>query len=184
MKRLEERIINAFLKDANVTLVSREQTTEDLTLIDCLISNNLVSQLMKHVKAKEEGNQAEKDDLGLVFMFNQIDAVGLKSCARYMRYKAGRRTQPPEPPITSYNISEQTQDKWDGNFAQSMTPKVAFSVLHAAAILEIPGLLGLIEARIACWIKNRTVDEIKDIFSDQRMDEMPADPDIPFAEEL
>ena len=109
-----------------------------------------------------------------------FEAGAVREVAKYMRFKDGIKTAPPKMPIDSYDIKDQVTDPQDGAWITTHSPKQLFEMLKVAGVLEIPGLIGLIQCRIACWCKNRTPKEISDIFSESKMNTMPPAQTMPF----
>lgn len=141
----------------------------EISLRESMISHWLQSQILK-----------DKDREKLRYYFGMFESEPLNQVCKYMKYKNGRKTQPPEIPIESYDIRKLCTDPKDAEWISKLTPKIIFEILKIAGILEIPGLIGLIQCRIACWCKNRTTQEIKDIFSELNYDKMPPNQQLDF----
>eukprot|EP01083_Nonionella_stella_P026058 71739_1 len=168
-EKLEQKLLEMRDKDETVTLMSRDKTVCEITVQQAQISHWLQAQIFKDINREK-----------LRYYFGMFETVPLQELTKYVKYKNGRKTQPPEPPIESYDITKLTNDPQDGQWISSLTPKVVFEMLKIAGILEIPGLIGLIQCRIACWCKNRTAEEINHIFSELNYDKMPPNQEIPF----
>lgn len=155
-EKLEDRILAKRSKDDPVSIVSAEQIVVDLTIEQAMISHWLQGQIFRDI-----ANES------LTYMLPEISGKALKEVWRYMVHKNGRKTKPPNSPITDYDITKLVTDPWDAKWIDELPPKLLFGVFQCAGLLEIPGLIGLCQARIACWCKNRTVDEIKVMFSEE-----------------
>jgi len=78
-----------------------------------------------------------------------------------------RHTENPMPQISrpiKNNDMKLIVGEWDANYID-IEQEVLFKVILAANYLDIPDLLDLGCAKIASMIKNKTPDEIKDLFN-------------------
>ena len=136
-------------------LVSREKDKFEITVSQAMISHWLQGQILK-----------DKDREKLRYYFGMFESYALEEVTEYIKYKNGRKTEPPSIPIDTYDIRKQCNDPRDAEWITKLTPKTVFEILKIAGILEIPGLIGLIQCRIACWCKGRKPEEITNIFSE------------------
>lgn len=159
------------LRDENeaVILVPRNRKKYEITLKQAMLSHWLQGQILK-----------DKDRKRLRYYFGMFDGDALEEVCKYIKYKDGRKTAPPDKPIELYDIATLTTDRQDGKWIGALPPKIVFEILKIAGILEIPGLIGLTQCRIACWCKNRNPREIAEIFSEQNMFKMPPPQELPF----
>lgn len=167
--KLEEKLLKLRNKNESVLLMSRDKHKFEITLRQSMISHWLQAQILK-----------DKDRENLRYYFSQFESYALKEVIDYIKYKNGRKTQPPSIPIESYDIKKQCSDPKDAEWISRLTPKTVFEILKIAGILEIPGLIGLIQCQIACWCKNRKSEEITHIFSEFNFDKMPPNQEMKF----
>lgn len=163
-EKLEGKLLGMRNKDETVMLMSRTKDKFEISVEQSMISHWLQAQILK-----------DKDREKLRYYFGNFESEALKQVCKYIKYKNGRKTQPPPTPISSYDITKQCNDPMDGIWISTLTPKIVFEMLKVSAILEIPGLIGLIQCRIACWCKNRNAQEIAEMFAEQNYSKMPSD---------
>lgn len=78
------------------------------------------------------------------------------------------KDDPPHVPIelSLQNNERRTDDipSWDKDFLK-LPDYTVFKLLKASVLFGIPGLLDIVSKTIASWIKGKTADEIRKVFS-------------------
>ena len=89
----------------------------------------------------------------------------LQSACSFCEYFETDPLDPIEKPLRSNIISEIVQPRYYANFLVGKTQEELVELILLANTLEIPGLLDLTCASIACMIKGRSPEEIRQTFN-------------------
>ena len=88
----------------------------------------------------------------------------LKKVVEYLiHYKDSEPREIPKP-LPSANLIEVT-DEWDVNFINAIDLDTTFDMINAANYMDIKPLLDLSCAKVASVMKNKTAEEIRNMFN-------------------
>ena len=90
----------------------------------------------------------------------------LKKIVEYLNYYKNKTPKEIPKPVPSENLSAFLDD-WDFEFITKIDLDSTFDLMNAASDLEIPGLLDLASIKIASILKNRGIEDIRNMFDGQ-----------------
>jgi S-phase kinase-associated protein 1 len=111
------------------------------------------------VKGLLQDYQEEKD-----IPMPEVRGDVLKKVVEYLiHYKDSEPREIPKP-LPSANLVENT-DEWDANFINSIDLDTTFDLINTANYMDIKPLLDLSCAKVASVMKNKTAEEIRNMFN-------------------
>ena len=140
---------NNIQSEENITLISSENT-KFICPINILSISNMINIMLD-----DENN----DDIPLM---NVNDKCMIK-IIEFMKYYHTNKMKNIEKPLKSSNLKDIIQE-WYADFID-LEQDFLFSLVNAANYLDIQPLLNLGCAKIASLIKNKSPEEIKEIFN-------------------
>lgn len=135
--------------ESYITLVS-SQKTKFKCPIHVLFISNIISNMLEF---------DNDEDIPLL----NVNDKCMKKIIEYMKYYHNDNMNNIEKPLISSDLKDIIQ-VWYVNFID-IEQEFLFSLVQAANYLDIQPLLNLCCAKIASMIKNKTSDEIKEIFN-------------------
>ena len=88
----------------------------------------------------------------------------LKKIVEYLIHYRDNEPKDIPKPLPSANLLEVT-DEWDVNFINSIDLDTTFDIINAANYMDIKSLLDLACAKVASVMKNKTAEEIRNMFN-------------------
>ena len=87
----------------------------------------------------------------------------LKKIVEYLNYYKNKTPKEIPKPVPSENLSAFLDD-WDFEYINKMDLDSTFDLMNAASDLEISGLLDLASIKIASILKNKEIEDIRNMF--------------------
>lgn len=104
-----------------------------------------------------------------------IKAPTLALVVKFMQYHKGKDAIPPDQPLRSSKMIDVCRDKWDAEFLDGISApdrehtaeenQVVYDLAIAANYLDIHGLLRLVCAKVATWIKGASIEKVRDVLA-------------------
>ena len=88
----------------------------------------------------------------------------LKKVADFLEYYKNKPTKQLSKPIPSEYLTDFLED-WDIEFINSINLDETFELMNAASELGIQSLLDLASAKVAAVLKNREIEDIRNMFN-------------------
>eukprot|EP01065_Artemidia_motanka_P026272 TRINITY_DN31193_c0_g1_i1.p2 TRINITY_DN31193_c0_g1~~TRINITY_DN31193_c0_g1_i1.p2 ORF type:complete len:165 (+),score=74.80 TRINITY_DN31193_c0_g1_i1:94-588(+) len=136
--------------DAKVTLVSADDKKFVLTRAACQMSGLLHETL------------EELDDEAIEFPVPNVNGSVLEKIVEYMVEHHENRAPELDRPMRQ-NLFDVLQP-WDAKFIRDLPEPFVFELIMGANFLSVKDLLELACARVAEWVKDRSVEEIREMF--------------------
>ena len=143
------------LKKNYICLISSEQTRFHVP-INILYISNLISCMLENID-----NENLEDDRDIPLL--NVNAKCVAKIIEFMQYYHNDKMKDIEKPLRSSNLKDIIQD-WYAEFI-NIDEDFLFSLINAANYMDIQPLLNLGCAKVASLIKNKTPEEIRNIFN-------------------
>ena len=105
-----------------------------------------------------------KSKITPVVQLKEVKYEILKKIVEYLNYYKNKTPKEIPKPVPSENLSAFLDD-WDNEFINKIDLDSTFELMNAASDLEIPSLLDLASVKIASILKNRGIEDIRNMFN-------------------
>ena len=136
----------------SIILISSDNHKIEIDSKSAQKSSLLKKQLLDSNKTKEE------------MKLKNIKFDILKKVADFLEYYKNRPTKKIAKPTPSENLNAFLDD-WDLQFITSINLDETFELMNAASELEIQSLLDLASTKIASILKNKEIEDIRNMFN-------------------
>lgn len=131
-----------------------------------LVSSNLQEFSIERkftINSKLIQTMLETDKTETRLTLHNVDGETLAKVIEYLEYHYEHPAQEIEKPLRHANMRDNVVDKFDYDFVQ-VEHTMLFKLIMAANYLDIPSLLELCSATVACSIKGKKTEEIRKLY--------------------
>lgn len=154
-REMTEWVDEKGLDDVDViTIVSSDN-------VSCTVSRKeaMESELIKTILSTDKNETTIR--------FPNVSGNVLERIVKYLKYHITSPANKIDRPLRSTHMRENVCE-WDAQYIDSIDSKVLFEIIIAANYLDIKSLLDLACAKVASMIKNKSRDQVKELFDISR----------------